>query len=396
MISPAEAGDWPQFLGPHRNGISDETGLLDKWPAEGPKELWRIEGGVGMSGVAIARERAITMVQTEGKQWLLAVDANTGKAVWKTPLAKSYENEMGNGPRATPSIAGDRVLAFTGEGILVCVKFSDGSILWQHDPLKEFSGKEADYGMACSPLVVGKHVVVTTGAPQACVVAYEIETGKLAWSAGTDRCGYSSPALLNVNGSDQLVAYTGSSALGIQPEEGKVLWRFPYVTDYDCNIATPLAHKGQVFISSGENHGSALLKISASDNTPTEVWGSHGPRSVLRCEWQTPILLDGHLYGFDNVGSAGAVSHFTCVNADTGERVWQEPRFGKGNLISADGKLWISTMKGELVLAEAATEGYRELGRKIVIGTTRQMPTLANGRLYLRDNEEIVCLDVKK
>jgi outer membrane protein assembly factor BamB len=396
LTPAATAGDWPQFLGPHRNGISDETGLLESWPADGPPEDWRIEGGVGMSGVAISRDRAITLVQTDGQQWLLCLDAKAGSTTWKTPLSKAYENGMGDGPRGTPAIEGDNVFAFTGEGILVCARFADGEIRWKHETVKEFSGKEADYGMACSPLVVGKNVVVTIGAPQATVVAFEIESGKLAWSAGTDHCGYSSPAILNVNGREQLVTYTGNSALGINPGDGKVLWRFPYVTDFDCNIATPIEYKGQVFISSGENHGSAMLKITPNEKTPTEVWGSHGPRSVLRCDWPTPILLDGHLYGFDNVGSAGAVTHFTCVNADTGERVWQQPRFGKGNLISADGKLWISTMKGELVLVEATTEEFRELGRKTVIGTTRQMPTLSNGRLYLRDNEQILCLDVKK
>ena len=388
------ADDWPQFLGPHRNGISDETGLLDQWPTDGPKEVWRIEGGVGMSGVAVSRDRAITMIQKDGQQSLLAVNAKTGKAEWNTPLSKAYENGMGNGPRATPAISGDDVFAFTGEGILVCVKFSDGEIRWQHDTVKEFSGKEADYGMACSPLVVGDLVVVNLGAPKATLAAYEIASGKLMWSAGNDRCGYSSPAILNINGSEQLVSYTGNSALGMNPTSGKILWRFPYVTEYDCNIATPLAYKGQVFISSGENHGSAMLKISSKN--ATEVWGSHGPRSVLRCEWQTPILLDGHLYGFDNVGSAGAVSHFTCINAETGERVWQKTRFGKGNLIFADGKLWITTMKGELVLLEATPTEFRELGRKTVIGTTRQMPTLSNGRLFLRDNEQILCLDIKK
>jgi outer membrane protein assembly factor BamB len=394
----ALAGDWPQFLGPQRNGLSEETGLFEEWPADGPKEAWRVPGGVGMSGIAISDGRAFTLVQNENQQSLLALDPSKGTTLWNTPLAPAYENSMGNGPRATPAVSGEHVVAFTGEGILVCADVKSGQIHWQHHTVKELNGEEADYGMACSPLVVGKQVIVTVGAPGACVVAYDLESGKQLWTAGNDPAGYSSPALLEVAGSKQLVAYTGASALGLDPESGTVLWRFPYVTDYDCNIATPLAHKGNVFISSGENHGSALLKLTPSGDRfdVAEVWGSHGPKSILRNEWQTSMLIDGHLYGFDNVGSAGAVSHFTCVKADTGEQVWQQPRFGKGNLIAADGKLWITTMKGELVVLRATTRGYEELGRKTVIGETRQMPSLANGRLYLRDGSDILCLDVRK
>lgn len=398
IAAPLAAGDWPQFLGPQRNGLSDETGLLDAWPANGPAEVWRVPGGVGMSGIAVSGGRAFTLVQTEGQQWLLALDAAKGNTLWRTPLAPEYENSMGNGPRATPAVRGDRVVAFTGEGILACADVKSGEIHWKRDTLQEFKGKEADYGMACSPLIAENAVIVTIGAPGACVVAYALDSGKPLWNAGDDRTGYSSPALLEVGGRRQLVVYTGSSALGLDPEQGEILWRFPYVTDYDCNIATPLAHKGQVFISSGENHGCALLKLTP-DGTKfnvAEAWGSHGPRSVLRNEWQTSMLLDGHLYGFDNVGSAGAVSHFTCVNADTGKAIWQQPRFGKGNLIAADGKLWITTMKGELVVARATSAGYEELGRKVVLQETRQTPSLADGRLYLRDGSEVVCLDVRR
>lgn len=392
----SRAADWPQFLGPERNGISSETDLLDAWPENGPKEVWRVDGGVGMSGVAVSKGRAITLIQKEQQQWLVALDAKTGTTVWQTSVADAYKNGMGDGPRATPAISGESVFAFTGEGILACAKLSDGSIRWKRNTVKELNGKIADYGMACSPLVNGNHVIVTVGAPGSTVAAYDVNSGQLSWKVGNDRCGYSSPAIRQVAGTTQLVAYTGNSVLGIDPGAGKILWRFPYVTDYDCNIATPLAHRGRVFISSGENHGSAMLAIAPEEATPTEVWGSHGSKSVLRCEWQTPILIDGHLYGFDNVGSAGAVSHFTCVNAETGEQVWRKVRFGKGNLIAADGKLWICTMKGEFVVLEATTEGYRELGRKKMIGTTRQMPTLADGLIYLRDSEQILCLDVRK
>jgi outer membrane protein assembly factor BamB len=391
-------GEWPQFLGPHRNGISAETGLVDQWPTGGPKEVWRVKGGVGMAGLVIKDGRLLTLVQKDGQQWLAAHDARTGKPLWQTPLAPEYKNQMGDGPRATPAIAGNLALVLTGEGILAAASLADGKLQWSHNVVQELKGKPADYGMASSPLVVGELVIITVGAPQAAIAAYEAKFGKLAWTAGDDPAGYSSPALLAAGGQDQVVAFTGASAVGLAPRSGSLLWRYSYPTDYDCNIATPLAVDGKVFISSGENHGCALLALQPQGDKfqVAEVWTSQGAQSVMRNEWQTSILLDGHLYGFDNIGSAGPVTHLTCVEAATGKRVWQQPRFGKGNLIAADGKLWISTMKGELVVVRATPRAYEELGRRVVLGPTRQAPALAGGLIYLRDDKEIVCLDVRK
>lgn len=390
--------DWHQFLGPQRNGISSETGLLETWPAGGLKELWRSDGGVGMSGLAIVRDCLLTLIQRDEKQSLVAMNAETGERLWQTAIAPAYQNQMGDGPRSTPTIWGDKVFVLSGEGIVAAVNFGDGKVLWSKNMLEELQGKPADYGMACSPLVVGDRVIVIIGAPQATVVALDTSSGKLAWSAGNDAAGYSSPALLNVAGGKQIVVFTGSSVLGLAPTSGTVLWRYPYETDYHCNIATPLAHVGRVFVSSGENHGSALLELKPIGKMfeIKPVWESQGTTSVLRNEWQTSILLDGYLYGFDNVGSAGPITHLTCINARTGQRAWQQARFGKGNLIAADGQLIISTMKGELVVVRATPQGYEEIGRQPVLGSTRQAPALSAGRLYLRDDQEIVCLDFRR
>lgn len=387
---------WPQFLGPQRNGKSAETGLIDRFPDGGPKEVWRATGGVGKSGLAISNGKLFTLVQHSGKQFVVALDAKTGNSVWQAAVAPEFKNQMGDGPRATPAVAGDRVFVFTGQGILSALKVKDGSLVWSHDVVKELGGRVADYGMACSPLVVDDLVYITAGARQGTVAAYDTASGKLVWKAGSDPAGYSSAALLNVGGTKQLVTYTGNSVLGIDHKSGEVLWRYPYVTDFECNIATPLEHEAKVFVSSGENHGSVLLNVQGSGGRfeVGEVWKSQGSRSTMRNEWQTSILIDGYLYGFDNVGSAGPVTHLTCVEASTGKRVWQKPRFGKGNLIAADGKLFISTMKGEFVLVRATPDGYEELGRTMVIESTRQAPALCNGLLYLRDDSEIVCLDV--
>lgn len=350
-----------------------------------------------MSGFAIVGGKAFTMVQKDGSQLLIAVDAKTGKSFWETELAPQYRNQMGNGPRATPAVADGVVFAFTGNGVLAAASAKDGGVVWSKDTVKDHGAKIADYGMACSPLVVGDNVVVTVGGPRATVVAYNRKTGDLAWTGGAgDKAGYSSPALLNVAGKPQVVAISGATAMGLSPKTGDTLWRHRYVTDYDCNIATPLLVDGKVFISSGENHGSVLLSLKPNGTgfTTSSVWASNGGGAVLRNEWQTSIQLGDHLFGLDNVGSAGPVTHLACINAKTGDPIWRQARFGKSNLTYADGKLFLTTMKGEIVLVAASPDGFKELGRAKVMGMTRQAPALANGLLYVRDDKELICFDV--
>ncbi|MFP6763863.1 MAG: PQQ-binding-like beta-propeller repeat protein [Planctomycetaceae bacterium] len=398
QIEQSRAEDWPQFLGPDRNGISKETGLLDSWGDAGPDELWRIPGGVGMSAVAVKDGLACTMIQTKREQQLLGFDAATGTKKWTAAIAPNYRNQMGNGPRGTPLLTADAAFVFTGEGVLARVNLKDGSLDWKVVTLNRHPGAVMDYGMACSPVLWGTAVIVTVGARQATVVAFDQKTGETLWTAGrAGSAGYSSPAVLQAGGQEQLVVFAGAAAFGVD-SAGKELWRYGYVTDYDCNIATPLSIDGSVLISAGENHGTTLLNLKpgGSGFDTSVAWASTGTGSMLRNEWQTSILLDGYLYGFDNVGSAGPVTHLTCVRAKTGERIWREPRFGKGNMIAADGKLFATTMKGELVVMQASPNGFQELGRKKVIGTTRQAPSLANGRLYIRDDAEIVCFDVRR
>lgn len=392
LLSEDQSAPWPQFLGPNRNGISSETNLLKTWPAGGPQEVWRKPGGVGMSGFAISNAQAITMYQDDSSQYVVALNVSTGAEIWRSAVSDAFTNQMGDGPRSTPTIANNQVFVVTGEGHVVALDSKTGKPIWSYQK----RGRAAAYGMACSPLVVGNHVIATIGDSGGTVVALDRRSGKLQWAVGKDPAGYSSPALLKIDGREQVVAFTGAAAHGIDPETGKPLWRYQFVTDYECNIATPIAYQNQVFLSAGENHGCALLGLVEKEGgfTVHESWASLGPRSVLRNEWQTSVLVNGHLFGMDNVGSAGPVTHLACVDIETGQRRWQESRFGKGNLIAADGKLFISTIEGELVVARASPDQYEELGRKSVLGFTRQAPALANGLLYLRDDEEFVCLDV--
>ena len=393
----AHAADWPQFLGPNRNGLSSETGLIQAWPAGGPPELWRTTIGIGMSAPSIADGRLVTLAQNKTDQFVVVCDAEKGGALQRIKIAPAYSNGMGDGPRGTPAISDDVAYVFTGQGVLAAVDLKAGKLRWKIDTVRDLRGQVAEYGMACSPLLTDNAVVITVGSSKGTVAAYDRTSGKRLWTTGNESAGYSSSALLKVGGKQQIVAFTGSSVLGLEPKSGARLWRHPFKTNYECNIATPLAVDGKVFISAGENHGSALLSLAANGTTfdVTTVWSSLGPRSTLRSEWQTPIQLDGFLYGFDNVGGAGPISHLTCIESATGKRVWQQVRFGKGNLIAADGMLFLSTFKGDLVLLKANPRKFEELGRMQAVGQTRTTPVLANGLLYLRDNREVVCFDVR-
>jgi outer membrane protein assembly factor BamB len=352
-----------------------------------------------MSGVVVVSDRALTLVQREGRQWAVCLAVDTGKELWRTDLAAAYRNPMGDGPRSTPTVAGEQVFALTGQGTLAALKLQDGSAVWSVDLLDQLQASPADYGMACSPLVVGDRVIVTIGAAEATVVALDTRTGKILWRAGQDfPAGYSSPALLESGGRKQLVVFHGAGALGLDPQSGAELWSYPYVTDFSCNIATPLAIDGGIFLSAGENHGSVLLDLKPQ-GPRYEVqprWTSWGPKSTFRTEWQTAVAIAGALYGFDNVGSAGPVTHLACIDPRTGERKWQELRFGKGNLTAADGKLFVISITGELAVVRADPQRFELLGRRPLLEKTRTAPGISGGRLFARDDHDIVCVDVRQ
>lgn len=390
--------DWSQFLGPNRNGVSSETGLISKWPESGPKLLWKAPLGVGMSSIAVVGDHAFTMFQDDASQYVIALNVADGTVLWKTPIAPAYSNAMGHGPRATPTVFRDRVFVFSGEGVLACLKKADGKLSWKVDVPLELDGKPSEYGMSCSPLVVGETVIVQSGTQQAAVAAFRVSDGQLAWKAGHGTAGYSSPVFMMLNDAPTVVAFVGAGVLGIDPATGSVRWSFDYATDYDCNTASPVQLSASTFlISAGENHGSTILGVSgdaSAGQTVTPVWESLAKDSQLRAEWQTPVIYDGHLYALDNIGSAGPITNLVCIRLSDMKTMWQQNRFGKSNLTLADGKLFIANMKGEAIIVRATPSAFVELGKAALIETTRQAPVVSNGRLFLRDDQVIVCVDI--
>ena len=394
---PSFGDDWPQFLGPNRDGQTASQGFATSWPKDGPKEIWRAPGGVGMSGIAVQGDRLVTMWNSTRGQVVAALRTSDGKQLWATSVAANYKNGQGDGPRATPTIVGDRVFSYSGQGVLSCLTLDDGDIVWSSDLADQFSIKPAEYGLSSSPLAVGDVVIVTLGG-NLTIVALNQKTGDVQWTSGSGAPGYSSPALLQVASQQQVVAFTASGVTALDPKSGDKLWSYPFKTPYDCNTASAISIDGSVFVSAGENHGCVLLGVQRQGGSfqVKPVWESVNVKSVMRNEWQTSVLIDGYLYGFDNVGSAGPTTHLTCIEASTGDVQWRETRYGKGNLVAANGCLWITMMSGELIQVRANPEEYQELGRKKLFGKTRQCLALSDGRGYIRDNKEIISIDLSK
>lgn len=391
ITTPLAAADWPNWLGPNRNGSSPETGLLTKWPTSGPKVLWQVPGGDGYSSVAVAGGRAITLVQRDGAEQVLALDAAKGTELWHRKIAPAYKNQYGNGPRSTPTIEGDLVYVQSVTGPLVCLKAATGDVVWQHDLLKEFGGKNLTWGLSASPLIDGDLVYALPGSMSTGIAAFDKRSGKVALEITDDKAAYATPVAVTVGGKRQIIFFTAVGLVAISPETKKLLWRVPWKTEFDCNIATPLVLGDKLFVSSGEGVGCALFQLKA-DGPPDVVWRFKGKKSPMTSYWATAVAHEGHLYGFS--GEFDKQIDLNCVEIATGKLKWSQEDFGKGALILAEGHLFMTTKKGDLVVARATPEKYEEKGRITLLGVNRTVPTLSNKRLYLRDLKNIYCVDV--
>jgi outer membrane protein assembly factor BamB len=380
--------DWPQWRGPNRDGISKETGLLKSWPAGGPKVLWRAPSGEGYSAISVSGGRAYTMYGHSDDEVLVCLDANTGKELWRVKVDGKFYNDQGNGPRATPIVDGNLVFVQGAQGMLAAVRADHGEKVWQHDLRREYGGRIPTWGVSSSPLVEGDLLLVDVGGRDGySLCAFNKKDGRLLWKSHSDLPGYSAPIAITVNGIRQAVFFTGTAAVSVSPRDGKVFWRYPWRTSYDANIATPIfIPNDKVFISSGYGVGAAVLQIKNQNgavNVET-VWKSR----VIKNHFSSSVLVGNYLYGFDD-------GILVCVNALTGEQQWQQRGYQKGSLIFADGHLIILGEQGRLGLVEATPAGYKEkASAQPLTGRCWSMPVLANGRLYIRNQKEMLCLDM--
>ena len=380
--------DWYQWRGPNRDGISLETNLLKRWSDDGPTELWRIPLGEGFSGVSISGGRAYTMFVNGEDEIVICLDAASGKEIWRYLDDYRFENRQGgDGPRSTPTVDGDRVYVLSAYGRLVALDALNGKELWNHDFTKAFSSNVPRHGFSTSPIIEGDLLLVETGGEAGkALVACDKQSGKVVWSSEDDASGYSSPITVTISEKRQTVFFTGRGLVSVSPNDGEIYWRYDWPTRFNVNAATPIfVPPDKIFISSGYDMGAAVVQIMETSGqlTVTEVWTSR----EMKNHFSSSVLYDGYLYGFDN-------AFLKCIDTETGEEQWVKRGFGKGSLLYADGNLIILGEGGNLALAKATPTQYEEIAQtQIFNGRCWTMPTLSNGKLYLRDTEELICLD---
>ncbi|MGH7491180.1 MAG: PQQ-binding-like beta-propeller repeat protein [bacterium] len=386
----SSSSDWPQWLGPNRNGISAEIGLLRIWPANGPKILWRIPLGEGYSGVSISQERVYTMFSQGDDEFVVCLDATSGKEFWRARSDLTFKDSNGNGPRSTPTVHNEVVYALGARGKLYALQTDSGKILWSHDLKKEFktSGPTRDGGFSTSPLIEDNLLLVEVGGGESdSFIAFNKQSGAVVWKVESDNAAFASPIAITVNGVRQIVFFSATGAVAISPADGKVFWRLPWKTFDNVHAATPLfIPPDKVFISSGYDVGATLLRIKAGNATARieEIWKSKAMQNI----YTSSILKGDYLYGFDK-------GTLKCIEVNTGAENWTQRGFGVGTLIYADGHLIVLGDKGKLALVEAAPTGYKEKAvAEILDGMCITVPALASGKLYVRNTKELVCLDM--
>jgi len=380
--------DWPQWRGPNRDGISKETGLLKSWPSDGPKVLWRVPSGEGYSGIVIANGRGYTLYGQSGSEFAVCFDPANGKELWRFKSDALFGNDQGNGPRSTPVVDGELVFNLSGNGKLHALNTKDGKAAWSHDLRAEYGGKIPTWGISTTPLVEGNLLIVDVGGKSGhSVMAFDKASGKVVWKSESDIPGYSAPIAITTNGVRQVLVFTGSGLVSVAPNDGKFFWRYDWETRYDVNAATPVfIPPDKIFISSGYGKGAALLQTQAGNGNATmrEVWKSR----EMKNHFSSSILHNNYLYGFDD-------AFLTCLDIATGQPKWQQRGFNKGSLLFADSHLIVLGEYGNLALVETTPAGYKEKANAQVLkGKCWTMPTLAGGKLYLRNQSEMLCLEV--
>jgi outer membrane protein assembly factor BamB len=390
VVSNRTIEDWPQWRGPNRDGKSAERGLLKAWPPGGPPRVWQAKGaGEGYSSFAVANGKVYTLGARGGTEYVMAFDESTGKKLWEVAHGSRFSNDRGDGPRATPTVEGALLYAYGASGDLASLDAASGKVHWKINVLQQFGGSNITWGLSESPLVLRDRILVNAGGPQASIVAVNKKDGSVLWRSQGDEAGYSSGILHEVGGIPQGIFFTARRVVGLDTRDGRLLWSYDRVSNQTANIATPIARGNQVFVSSDYGTGAALLSLAASGNgvSAREVYFT----KEMRNHHASSVLVGDHLFGFSG-------NILTAMVFDSGKVAWRDRSVGKGSVIFADERLYLFSEQGVAGLSEANPAGYREHGRfELQTGSlpTWSHPVVANGKLYLRDQDTIYAYDVR-
>ncbi|MCX7411528.1 MAG: PQQ-like beta-propeller repeat protein [Planctomycetales bacterium] len=389
----ARGGDWPQIMGANRNGICVDEKLADKWPADGPRSLWEAKVGSGFAGVAVAGGVAVLFHRVADEDTLTAYDAESGKPLWSQGFPTTFQPAIveDDGPRAVPTIHQGRVYALAAAGGLYCVDIKTGKTVWQRQTQTEFHVPSAYFGAGSSPLVEGKTLILNVGGDKdrAGVVAFDLNTGKTVWQTTSEQASYSSPIVTKLENQRVVLCITRLNLVSLDPATGKELARTPFgQRGPTVNGAVPVVIGNRVLLTASYGIGAELLNMTAGKFE--NVWKDE----VLSSQYTTPIVHDGAVYGIDGRQDGGPIS-LKCFDPETRKVHWTKSGLAYATLIAADGKLLVMHTNGSARLAELNKSEYRELATASLLrGTTRALPALAHGRLYVRNEQTLKCVQL--
>jgi outer membrane protein assembly factor BamB len=385
--------DWPQILGPTRDGVYAGPPLAAGWPATGPRVVWKKTVGPGFSGPIVTNGRVILFHRIGTHEVVESMSADTGTTVWRYDYPTTYRDDFGfdEGPRAVPVVAGDAIYTFGAEGQLHAIDFATGKRLWSEDTMRRFKVPKNFFGAGGSPLVEGGRVIANIGGPQAGIVAFDARTGTVQWQATTDGASYSSGIGATIGGRRTAIFFTRNGLVGLDATTGAVRFQQPWRSRSaaSVNAATPLVIGDEIFVSAEYGPGAGVLR--ASDDTLTKVWASD---EALSTHYATAVHRDGILYGYHGRQEFGP--SLRAVELSTGKVRWTVEQFRAGSMTLAGNRLLIVRESGELVMADATPEAYRPIARAQVLpATVRALPALSDGFLYVRNEQTLVCLDLR-
>jgi outer membrane protein assembly factor BamB len=404
------AADWPQFLGPNGDGTSIES-VRTNWSELAPKEIWRKSIDPGFSAIAAVGDRLYTQVrrsnQVEDREFCVALDARTGEELWSADVdvanyddVVGYNNNM-DGPRSTPTVDGDYLYVFTSQFKLICLRSSDGGLVWSRDFIAELNSQMIPWQNAASPLLVGDLIFVNANAGEQCLMAVSKTDGTTVWSVPNYRATHATPVFARIGDTPQVVFLTRSGLVAVTPETGTVLWRLAFQPNSVSAASSPVVAGNYVHATAAYASGAWVANVVTNDTGFAASLAWHQQGNAYQCHWSTPVADQGVLYGIPSPSSSQA--RLTCLDVKTGVNRWTQSivgsaNIGFGSLIKCANALIVLTEAGELVLVEPNPSAYRELARQSVLGLyCWNHVTLANGRLYARSTSasaQLVALDI--
>jgi outer membrane protein assembly factor BamB len=431
VLAAARADDWPQWLGPKRDGVWRETGILEKFPKDGPKVRWRTPIGIGYAGPAVAGgkvyvtdrvldggdsnpDSGFTKQKVAGKERVLCLEEASGKVLWKHEYDCTYKIAYPGGPRTTPVVHDGKVYTLGSMGDLLCLDAGKGTLLWSKNFMKDYGASAQTWGFSANPMIDGDNLICVVGGEGSIAVAFHKDTGKEVWkSISGNEAGYAPPIIIDAGGKRQLIIWDPQAVNSLDPETGKVYWSQRFRLRSGLSIPMP-RHDGNLLFVTAFYDGSLMLKLDADKPGASVLWKgkskSEQPRATdaLHSIMVTPFIKDGYIYGVCSYGQ------LRCLKADTGERIWAsgeatgsqerpQDRWNNAFLVAQGDRFFLFNEKGDLIIARLTPKGYEEISRAHILEPTNRMagrpvvwshPAFANRSVYARNDKEIVCISL--